>query len=173
MSRIILLGVVVAGVGAAIYYYLNQPAAPVEQPQAAAEETGNAVSEAVESVTEQAGEAASSVTEQAAEIVEQSSEAASDLATQAGETATELADQAGEEVAALTNQGQKLLNSWVESGAMSVDNFDYDAMVASVQESTLAEELKVKAVGILDDIKASPATIALKIQELQALLTGQ
>jgi len=163
MSRTILLAVVVAGIGAGIYYYLTQPEpTPAEQLQSAAEDAGDAVNEAAQGITEQATEAASSIAEQA-----------TDAAEQTGQAATDLANQAGEEVAALTNQGQDLMNSWVEDGALTLQNFDYDTMVASVQESNLAQDIKTQAIQILDDIKASPETIAVKIQELQQLLSGQ
>ncbi|WP_171121415.1 MULTISPECIES: hypothetical protein [unclassified Ruegeria] len=152
MSRTIVLGVVVAAIGAGIYYYLNQPEpTPAERLQSAAQDAGDAVSDAVESVTEQA----------------------SDATDQAGQAAADLANQAGEEVAALAEQGQDLLNSWIEEGTLTVQNFDYDAMVASVQDSALAQDMKTKAISILDEIKASPELFAAKLQELQALLQGQ
>ncbi len=163
MSRTILLAVVIAAVGAGIYYYISQPEpTPAEQVQSAAQDAGDAVSEAAGAVTDQANEAASSIAEQA-----------SDVAEQAGQTATDLANQAGEEVASLANQGQDLFNSWIEDGALALQNFDYDTMVAAVQESTLTQDIKTQAIQILDDIKASPETIATKIQELRDLLVGQ
>lgn len=163
MSRTLILAVIVAGLGAGAYYYLNQPEpTPAEQLQSAAQEAGEAVNDAVEAATEQASEAASSIADQANEAAEQ-----------AGQAATDLANQAGDQVAALANQGQDLLNSWIEEGTLSVQNFDYDAMVTSVQDSQLSQDLKTKALGILDEIKASPQLIAQKIEELRVLLTGQ
>ncbi|WP_108858642.1 hypothetical protein [Ruegeria sp. Alg231-54] len=152
MSRTLILAVIVAGLGAGAYYYLNQPEpTPAESLQSAAQDAGAAVNDAVDAATEQASEAASSIADQA----------------------TEAADQAGDQVASLANQGQDLLNSWIEEGTLSVQNFDYDAMVASVQDSQLSQDLKTKALGILDEIKASPQLIAQKIEELRTLLTGQ
>ncbi|WP_170760601.1 hypothetical protein [Ruegeria lacuscaerulensis] len=181
MSRTILLAVVIAAVGAGIYYYVSQPEpTPAEQLQSAAQDAGDAVSEAADAATDQAAEAASSISEQASDVAEQAGQAATDLADQAsdaaeqaGQTATDLTNQAGEEVASLANQGQDLFNSWIADGALTLDNFDYDTMVAAVQESTLAQDLKTQAIQILDDIKASPETIAVKIQELRDLMTGQ
>ncbi|WP_109311528.1 MULTISPECIES: hypothetical protein [Ruegeria] len=163
MSRTLILAVIVAGLGAGAYYYLNQPEpTPAESLQSAAQDAGAAVNDAVDAATEQASEAASSIADQATEAAEQ-----------AGQAATDLADQAGDQVASLANQGQDLLNSWIEEGTLSVQNFDYDAMVASVQDSQLSQDLKTKALGILDEIKASPQLIAQKIEELRTLLTGQ
>lgn len=170
MSRTILFGVIIAALGAGIYYFLSQPEpTPAEQLQSAAQDAGDAVSDAAEAATEQASEAASSVAEQAADVAEQAGQAATDLADQASDAA----EQAGEEVAALANQGQELITSWIEDGALTMQNFDYDAMVASVQESGLAQDVKTQVIQILDDIKASPETIATKIQELRDLLAGQ
>ncbi len=152
MSRTILLGAAIAAIGAGVYFYLNQPEpTPAEQLQSAAKEAGDAVSDAVQSVAEQA----------------------SDATEQAGQAAADLANQAGEEVAALATQGQDLLNSWIEEGTLTVQNFDYDAMVASIEESALAQDLQTQAIAILDEIKASPDLIAEKLQELRALLTAQ
>lgn len=163
MSRTILIAVIIAGLGAGTYFYLNQPEpTPTEQLQSAAQEAGDAVNDAVEATTEQANEAASSIATQA-----------SDAAEQAADTATDLANQAGDEVAALAGQGQDLINSWIQDGALTVQNFDYDTMVASIQESTLAQDIKTQAIQILDDIKASPQTIVAKIEELRTLLNGQ
>jgi len=163
MSRTILLAVVIAAIGAGFYYYFTQPEpTPAEQLQSAAQDAGDAVNEAANAVADQASEAASSIAEQA-----------SDAADQAGQTATDLANPAGEEVASLANQGQDLVNSWLEDGSLTLENFDYDTMVASVQESSLAQDIKTQAIQILDDIKASPDTIATKFQELRDLLTGQ
>lgn len=163
MSRTILLAVFVAAIGAGIYYYLNQPEpTPAEQLQSAAQDAGDAVNEAVDAATEQVNEAASSVADQASQAAEQ-----------AGQTATDLANQAGDQVASLASQGQDLVNTWIEQGSLSVQNFDYDAMVTSVQNSDLTQDLKDQAVKILDDIKASPQLIAEKIEELRALLSGQ
>ncbi|WP_170413121.1 hypothetical protein [Ruegeria atlantica] len=163
MSRTLILAVIVAGLGAGIYYYLNQSEpTPAEQLQSAAQEAGEAVNDAANAATEQASEAASSIADQATEAAEQ-----------AGQAATDLANQAGDQVASLANQGQELMNSWIEDGTLSVQNFDYDAIVASVQESQLSQDLKTQALGILDEIKASPQLIAQKIEELRVLLTGQ
>ncbi len=152
MSRTILLGAAIAAIGAGVYFYLNQPEpTPAEQLQSAAKDAGDAVSDAVQSVAEQA----------------------SDATEQAGQAAADLANQAGEEVAALATQGQDLLNSWIEEGTLTVQNFDYDAMVASIEESALAQDLQTQAIAILDEIKASPDLIVEKLQELRALLTAQ
>lgn len=168
MSRSLLLSVIIAGVGAGAYYYLTQPEpTPAEKLQSAAEEAKEAVSDAVESISEQADQTGQA----ASELAEKVEQAASDLAEQAGQTASDLADHASEQVAALTTQGQALLQQWVEDGTLSVQNFDYDALVASVQESDLSETLKTRAVEILDQIKESPQVIAEKIQELQTLLS--
>ena len=70
-------------------------------------------------------------------------------------------------------QGQELFNSWIQDGTLTAQQFDYDAIVASVQESSLTQELKTQAIQILDGIKASPETIVEKIQELRNLLTQQ
>lgn len=163
MSRTLILAVIVAGLGAGIYYYLNQPEpTPAERLQSAAQEAGEAVNDAVDAATEQANEAASSITEQATEAAEQ-----------AGQAATDLANQAGDQVASLATQGQDLVNTWIEEGTLSVQNFDYDAIVASVQDSQLSQDLKTQALNILDEIKASPQLIAEKIEELRTLLTSQ
>ncbi|WP_170463725.1 hypothetical protein [Ruegeria arenilitoris] len=163
MSRTLILAVIVAGLGAGIYYYLNQPEpTPAERLQSAAQEAGEAVNDAVDAATEQANEAASSITEQATEAAEQ-----------AGQAATDLANQASDQVASLATQGQDLVNSWIEEGTLSVQNFDYDAIVASVQDSQLSQDLKTQALNILDEIKASPQLIAEKIEELRTLLTSQ
>ncbi len=152
MSRTLVLGVLVAGIGAGIYYYLTQPEpTPAEQLQSAAQDAGDAVSDAVESVAEQAANAS--------DQVEQS--------------ATDLANQASEDVAALASQGQDLLNSWIEDGTLAVQNFDYDKMVASVKDSALTNDLKTRAIAILDEIKASPEVFAAKLEELRSLLTQQ
>ncbi|MCG7518332.1 hypothetical protein [Ruegeria sp. Ofav3-42] len=163
MSRTILLAVFVAAIGAGIYYYLNQPEpTPAEQLQSAAQDAGDAVNEAVDAATEQVNEAASSVADQASQAAEQ-----------AGQAATDLANQAGDQVASLAGQGQDLVNTWIEQGSLNVQNFDYDAMVASVQNSDLAQDLKDQAIKILDEIKASPQLIGEKIEELRTLLSGQ
>lgn len=185
MSRTLILGIVIAALGAGAYYLLNQPEpTPAEQVQSATEDASEAVTEAasaaqeaasdaLDSATEQASEAASAVTEQVSEAASSVTDQATEAAEQAGQAATDLADQAGEQVASLANQGQELVSSWIEDGSLSLQNFDYDKMVASVQESTLAQDLKTQAIKILDDIKASPETIALKIQELQQLFAQQ
>ncbi|MEM9128053.1 MAG: hypothetical protein AAGB28_19840, partial [Pseudomonadota bacterium] len=78
-----------------------------------------------------------------------------------------------DDVAALAGQGQELFNSWVQDGMLAAQSFDYDAMVASVQDSALTQEVKTQVVQILDDIKQSPETVATKIQDLRNLLTQQ
>ena len=87
------------------------------------------------------------------------------------EQASDAVSDAGEQVAALTAQGQELFNSWVQEGMLTAQNFDYDALVTSIQDSTLTEDVKSKALTILDDIKASPELIVAKIQDLRNLLT--
>ncbi|WP_170790947.1 hypothetical protein [Ruegeria lacuscaerulensis] len=89
-----------------------------------------------------------------------------------GETASQLVDQAGQEVAVLANQGQDLMNQWIEEGMLTVQNFDYDTLMASVQDSDLAQDIKTQATAILEEIKASPETLAAKIQELRELLNA-
>lgn len=163
MSRTLLVVIIIAAIGAGIYYFAVQPEpTPVEQTQAATEEASEAVSETANAITEETNEAASSIAEQATEA-----------ADQAGQAATDLVNQAGEDVAALANQGQDLLNSWIEEGALTLENFDYDTIVASIQESDMAQGMKTQAIQILDDIQASPELIAAKIQELRELLAGQ
>lgn len=173
MSRILLIAVI-AAIGIGGYYYLNQPEpTPAEQLQSAAEDAGEAVNEAasaaqeaateaLDSAADQAGEAASSLTEQAAE-------AASSVADQASDAVT----QAGDEVASLAGQGQELLNTWVQEGMLTAQQFDYDKMVASVQDSALTQDIKTQVIQILDDIKAAPDTALTKLQDLQNLLTQQ
>ncbi|WP_261391796.1 hypothetical protein [Ruegeria arenilitoris] len=182
MSRIIIL-IIIAGLGAGAYFYLNQPEpTPAEKLQSAAKEAGEAVgeaataaqeaaSEALSTATQQAGDAASAAVEQAGEAAEQAGQTATDLANQAGDAATDLANQAGDQVAALTAQGQELLNTWVDEGMLSAEQFDYDAMVESVKNSQLSQEIQDQVIKILDGIKEAPETAALKIQELRNLLT--
>lgn len=195
MSRLILI-VVIAVIGIGAYYYVNQPEqTPAEKIQSAAEDASDAVgeaasaaqeaaSDALNSATEQASEAASSIADQAnaaaeqagqaaTDLANQASDTATDLANQATDTATDLANQAGDQVAALTGQGQELFNSWIQDGMLTAQQFDYEKMVASVQESSLTQEIKTQAIKILDDIKAAPDTVVEKIQELRNLLTQQ
>ncbi|SDW42686.1 hypothetical protein SAMN05444358_101788 [Ruegeria halocynthiae] len=184
MSRLLLI-VAIAVVGAGAYYFATKPdPTPAEQLQSAAEEASEAVgeaasavqeaaSDAVDAATEQASEAASSVADQATEAASSVSEQASDAAASLTEQATDAASEAGDQVAALAGQGQELFNSWVQDGTLTAQNFDYDAMVASVQDSTLTQEIKTQALKIIDDIKASPELIVEKIQDLRNLLTQQ
>ncbi len=174
MSRTLIIGIAIAAIGAGAYYILNHPEpTPAEQLQSAAEDAADAASEAASAAQDAANEALQNATEQASEAASSISDQAAELAEQAGQTATDLADQAGEQVASLSSEGQELLSSWIEEGALTLQNFDYDKMVAAVQESTLTQDVKTQAIKILDEIKASPETIALKIQELQQLFTQQ
>lgn len=173
MSRILLI-IVIAAIGIGGYYYLNQPEpTPSEQLQSAAEDAGEAVNEAASAAQEAATEALNSATDQASEaassLTEQAAEAASSVADQASDVAT----QAGDEVASLAGQGQELLNTWVQEGMMTAQQFDYDKMVASVQDSALTQDIKTQVIQILNDIKAAPETALTKLQDLQNLLTQQ
>lgn len=184
MSRLLLI-VAIAAIGAGAYYFATQPEpTPGEQLQQAAEDAGDAVSEAASAVQEAASDAVNTATEQASEaassIADQASEAASSVTDQASEAANSLAEQAneaasdaGDQVAALGAQGQELLNTWIQDGMLTAQNFDYDAMVASVQDSTLAQSVKTQVIQILDDIKASPETVVAKIQDLRTLMSQQ
>lgn len=163
MSRTLILAIVIAAIGAGGYFYLNQPEpTPAERLETAAEEAAEAVTDAASSAQDAASDAVDAATEQAAE-------AASSLADQAADTAQEASDQ----VAALAGQGQELLNSWIQEGKLDPTNFDYDGIMASLQDSTLATDLKDQAIKIVNDIKDSPETIVQKIQELTNLLTQQ
>lgn len=167
MSRTLILGVVIAGIGAAGYYFINQPEpTPGEALKAAAQDAATSVSDAVESATQQASDAVS-------DAVDSATQQASELTAQVEQATSDLTDQAGDQVAALSDQGQALWNSWVEDGTLAVQDFDYDQLVASVQDSALSDDIKSQAVAILDQIKASPQLVAEKLQELQALLSGQ
>ncbi|UUV07572.1 hypothetical protein [Ruegeria sp. YS9] len=163
MSRTLILAIVIAAIGAGGYFYLNQPEpTPAERLETAAEEAAEAVTDAASSAQDAASDAVDAATEQAAE-------AASSLADQAADTAQEASDQ----VAALAGQGQELLNSWFQEGKLDPTNFDYDGIMASLQDSTLATDPKDQAIKIVNDIKDSPETIVQKIQELTNLLTQQ
>lgn len=171
MSRIIIL-INIAGLGAGAYFYLNQPEpTPAEKLQSAAKEAGEAVGEAATAAQEAASEALSTATQEAGDAASAAVEQAGEAAEQAGQTATDLANQAGDQVAALTAQGQELLNTWVDEGMLSAEQFDYDAMVESVKNSQLSQEIQDQVIKILDGIKEAPETAALKIQELRNLLT--
>jgi polyhydroxyalkanoate synthesis regulator phasin len=178
MSKILAV-IVVAVIGAGAYYYLNQPEpTPAEQLQSAAEEASDAVSatqeaasDAASSITEQASEAASAVQDAASDAVDNVSEQAADAAAALSEQATDAAESAGDQVAALTSQGQELFNTWLQDGMLTAQQFDYDAMVASVQDSTLSDTVKTQAIAIFDKIKASPETLVAEIQKLRTLLT--
>ena len=50
---------------------------------------------------------------------------------------------------------------------LTAQNFDYDAMVASVQNSEMAQGVKDQVIKILDEIKASPEAVLTKLQDLQ------
>ena len=173
MSRLIYI-VIIAAIAAGAYFFLAKPEqTPVEQLQSAAEEAGEAASEAASAAQDAASDALTDATEQAGQAASDLADQATETAQQAGEAASDLADQAGEQVAALAGQGQELFNSWVQDGMLTAEQFDFDKMVASVQDSDLAQGLKDQALAILEEIKASPETIAEKLQELQALLTQQ
>lgn len=184
MSRLLLI-VAIAVVGFGAYYFATKPEpTPAEQLQSAAEDASEAVgeaasavqeaaSDAVDAATEQASEAASSLTEQASEAASSVSEQASDTAASLTEQAGDAATEAGEQVAALAGQGQELFNSWVQDGMLTAQNFDYDAIVTSIQDSSLTQGIKTQALSILDEIKASPDLIVEKIQDLRNLLTQQ
>lgn len=184
MSRLLLI-VAIAVIGAGAYYFSTKPdPTPAEQLQSAAEDASDAVgeaasavqeaaSDAVDAATDQASEAASSLTEQASEAASSVSEQASDAAASLTEQAGDAASDAGEQLAALAGQGQELFNSWVQEGMLTAQNFDYDAIVTSVQDSSLTQSIKTQAIGILDEIKASPELIVEKMQELRNLLTQQ
>lgn len=170
------IAIVIAALGAGAYYYLTKPeATPTTQLETAeteaATEAQDATAEAASSLTEQAAEAASAVQEAASDaantVSEQAAEAASTLANQA----TDAAENTGEQVASLAAQGQDLFNSWLQDGMLTAQNFDYDAMVASVQDSELTEAVKTGVIAIFDRIKASPETLVTEIQKLQSLLT--
>ena len=174
MSRTLILAIVIAAIGAGGYFYLNQPEpTPAEGLETAAEEAAGAVTDAASSAQDAASDAVDAATEQAAEaassLADQASEAASSVADQAADTAQEASDQ----VAALAGQGQELLNSWIQEGKLDPTNFDYDGIMASLQDSTLATDLKDQAIKIVNDIKDSPETIVQKTQELTNLLTQQ
>ncbi len=184
MSRlIIILAIAIIGVGA--YYFVTKPEpTPAEQLQSAAEDASEAVgeaatavqeaaSDAVDAATDQASEAASSLTDQASEAASSVAEQASDAATSLTEQADDAATEAGDQVAALADQGQDLFNTWVQDGLLTAQNFDYDAMVASVQDSTLTQDIKTQAIEILDEIKASPELVVAKMQDLRSLMTQQ
>ena len=184
MSRLFLI-VAIAVVGAGAYYFITKPEpTPAEQLRAAAEDASDAADEAASATREAATEALNTATEQASEaassLADQASEAASSVAEQASDAASDLTDQAtqaasdaGDQVAALAAQGQELLGSWVQDGLLTAQNFDYDAMVASVQDSALAQGVKTQVIEILDEIKTSPELLAAKIQDLRALLNQQ
>ncbi|WP_299075275.1 hypothetical protein [uncultured Ruegeria sp.] len=185
MSRTLIVAVVIAAIGAGGYLYLNQPEpTPAEQLQAAEQDVNDAVDETASAAqdtatdaADTATDAATSLTDQAADAVdsaaEQVGDAASSLTEQANEAASSVAEQAGDQVAAVAGQGQDLFNSWIQGGMLTIQNFDYETMVASVENSTLTEEVKTGAIRILDDIKASPELVVEKMQDLRNLLTQQ
>ncbi|WP_300066046.1 hypothetical protein [uncultured Ruegeria sp.] len=188
MSRTLIVAVVIAAIGAGGYLYLNQPEpTPAEQLQAAEQDVNDAVDETVSAAqdtatdatdaADTATDAATSLTDQAADAVdsaaEQVGDAASSLTEQANEAASSVAEQASDQVAAVAGQGQDLFNSWIQGGMLTIQNFDYETMVASVENSTLTEEVKTGAIRILDDIKASPELVVEKMQDLRNLLTQQ
>ncbi|WP_120635429.1 hypothetical protein [Ruegeria sp. EL01] len=196
MSRTLIVAVVIAAIGAGGYLYLNQAEpTPAEQLQAAEQDVNDAVDETVsaaqdaatdaaDTATDETADAATSLTDQAADAVdaaaEQVGDAASSLTEQASEAASSVADQAsdvaeqaGDQVAAVAGQGQDLFNSWIQGGMLTAQNFDYETMVASVENSTLTQDIKTGAIRILDDIKASPELVVEKMQDLRNLLTQQ
>ncbi|NOD63303.1 MULTISPECIES: hypothetical protein [unclassified Ruegeria] len=174
MSRTLILIIVLAAIGVGGYYYLNQPEpTPAERLQSAAEDASDALADAATAAQDAASDAVDAATEQASEAASSLTEQASEAASSVADQASEAAQQASDQVAALTGQGQELLNSWIAEGKLNPANFDYDGIMTSLEESTLAADLKEQAIKIVNDIKASPETIAQKIQELTNLLTQQ
>ncbi|TMV08728.1 hypothetical protein FGK63_06305 [Ruegeria sediminis] len=172
MSRLIITAVVVAALGAGAYYYLSQPEpTPAEKLEAAADDAGQALNDAAKAVSEAAGSVVESSTEKASELADQAGDAVDSATQQAGEAAQSLSQQAQDQVAALGDQGDALLKSFEEQGYLTEEGFDYDKVVADIQKSPLAEDVKTEAIKILDEIKAAPETLSDKIAELRKLLT--
>lgn len=170
MSRLILVAVIaVLGVGA--YLYLNQPEpTPAEKLESAAQQAGEAIGDAATAVTEAAEQALSEAGDQASDAASSVVDQATETAEQAGQAATDLANQTSDQVAALTAQGSELINTWVQEGMLTGDQFDYDKMVDQVRNSQLSQDIQTKVIAILDEIKVAPETAALKLQELRSLL---
>lgn len=181
MSRTLILAIVIAAIGAGGYFYFNQTEqTPGEQLQDAAQDTADAVDDTANAAGDAANDAVIDAQEAVNDAVDTAQDAASDAldaatdqANEAASSVSDAADQAGEQVAALANQGQELFNSWLQDGLLTGGEFDYDAMVASVQDSDLTQEIKTQAIQIFDEIKASPETLLQKIQDLRNLLTQQ
>ncbi len=174
MSRSLVLILIVAVIALGGFYFFNQPEpTPAEKLQSAAEQAGEAASDAAEAIKEAAGEAAEAAAQDLSDAASSVADQASEAAEQATETATELATQAGEQVAALSAQGQEYLNTWIENGMLTAEQFDYDAVVAAVESSELTQDIKTQAIKILDEIKAAPDTFSAKLEELKNLLAQQ
>ena len=59
-----------------------------------------------------------------------------------------------------------------DTGILTKDGFNYDALVLAVQGSSLSQDTKDSVLKILADIKASPETFDAKLQELKALFAS-
>ncbi|SDC05061.1 hypothetical protein SAMN04488239_101105 [Ruegeria marina] len=116
-------------------------------------------------------------------MVERATEAESRAAEAAGEVATATADDAlqavdngfsaaiGETSAAL-DSARDLIDRWESEGMLTQSGFDYDTMVAALEDSALNDTLRTGILGILEDIKAAPETLAVQAQALRALISN-
>ena len=160
MSRIIVSVVVIIAIAAGAYYFLNKPEpTPAERFEAAVQDAGDALSEAAE--------AAADATTNA---VEQATDKASEMAKQAEKSLNDAAELTSEQLAALQKQAEGLVKSWEEQGALTEEGFNYDKMVKAIEDSTLSDEAKGQLIQILAEIKASPETVAAKIEEFRKLM---
>ncbi|WP_176827794.1 hypothetical protein [Ruegeria marina] len=55
---------------------------------------------------------------------------------------------------------------------LTQSGFDYDTMVAALEDSALNDTLRTGILGILEDIKAAPETLAVQAQALRALISN-
>lgn len=152
-----------------------------DQIRQAAETARTEVEVAAEQASEQLAEARDTAAEAAAEAIESASEAASQAAEAASEAASSAAEAtteavgtaiaaANQETTAAIASARELVESWDGEGMLTQSGFDYDTMVAAVEDSTMNETLKTGILGILEDIRSAPEAIAVHAQALRALI---
>lgn len=153
MSKTMISVILAACVGAALFFWLQQPEpTPEERLSEAVESAGDALKDAGEAISDSVEDSAEQIT--------------SDVPNAAADIAENLAAQA----TAFSNEADRLIAAWDETDILTDEGYNHDNAVKTIEESALDEGTKEQILALLQQIKESPEMLEEKVAEIREIL---
>lgn len=158
------LWIVVAGAAVAVLYFATRPEpTPADRVSAAVEQAGQAAQDAAEEIGDAATEAANAlqqeVEDNAAELQDQAATAADAVASQISQTSQEAKDR-------LT----ALMQIWRDTGIVTESGIDFDAAISAVEQTDMGTDARMQLVRVLEFIRNAPGDAKTKLAAIDKAL---